>query len=198
MAYHEDIARMRAERQQREAESRLQDIRNEYASVQQWRDGATDQGDWDAADSRMEELEREYLRMLLPDQQQPQIPGVHEFATRYQNFFDKWGQKALQVCALADIYATRPRNPHSTQDQNAGMGLQRGSPAYWEAIPTLLQIYGGQFGVTFDRADAALTPDEAAALAGVDHETYNEQVRRLYDSGHNSESLYGAWDKKVG
>jgi hypothetical protein len=196
--YREQIAQMRAARQQAEADGRLDAIRQEYAEAQQLRDSATDAGTWHMHDSDCERLEAEYLRMLPPEQQQPQIPGVQQFAHRYRNFFEKYGQKALAVCALADTYATRPRNPHSTQDQNAGMGLQRGSAQYWDAIPKLLEMYGQSFGVTFDPSEAALTPDEAAALSGVDHSTYNEEVRRLYDTGHNSDALYGGWERKTG
>jgi len=202
MSYAEDIARWRAQRQQQEVEARLEEVRREYAEAEALRDQALrEQNAGDAAlyDNRVMELENEYST-LVPDQQHPaqQIPGVEQFATRYRNFFDKYGQKALQVCALADTYATRPRNPNSTQDQNAGMGLRRGSAEYWKAVPTLLEMYGGQFGCPFDPSDAALSPDEAAALSGVDNDTYNENVRKMWDSGHNSDALFGAWDRKVG
>jgi hypothetical protein len=199
--YHEQIAQMRAARQQVEAQARVDELRREYSEIESLRNSATDARDWHDYDRRCEELETEYLRMLPPEARNPQaeIPGVGEFAQRYRGFFERHGQRALQVCALADTYATRPRNPHSAQDTNAGMGLQRGSAQYWDAMPKLLEMYGGQFGVNFDPSEASLSPDDAAALSGVSADEYNEMVHKMWDAGHNSDALYGdQWGRKSG
>src|SRR5262249_57795131 len=81
--YAEQIAQWRFQRQQREVEARLEEVRREYGEVEAARDAAYREGhagDFDLYDRRFEQLETENLPSLPPDQQQqaavsPQVPA---------------------------------------------------------------------------------------------------------------------------
>src|SRR5262249_6215523 len=159
------------QRQQREVEARLEEVRREYGEGEAARDAAYragHAGDFDPYDPRCGPLETEYLRSLPPDQQQQAAgsPEVPAFAAKHKAFSDRHQQAAIQPCGLAHNYVTAPRDPNNVHNRNAGMGLRFGSPQYFEAVENLLEMYCKDHGLHFDRNESSLTPDEAARLSG--------------------------------
>jgi hypothetical protein len=76
------------------------------------------------------------------------------------------------------------------------MGLTEDSPEYFKAVEGLLQMYGKEAaGVSFE-PNEGLTPDEVCKITGLQPKEYNRQARKMYQSGHDSGSLYGNMFKK--
>src|SRR5262245_62676146 len=142
--YQEEIAQWRQQRRQAEAQSRLNELRQEHTEAIRERDTAIANNDIEAAgsaDDQAQYLENEYAQLVGP--QQPQAdPRMVEFVRRRTPFVQRHGQAAYAAMDMAHRYATAPRNPHPTPDAVGagahGMGLTPGTQAYFNAMDSLL------------------------------------------------------------
>src|SRR5262249_50041924 len=133
--YQEEIAQWRAQRQQQQINDRLQQIQTEYREVQRERDEAIANNDMETAEYRdidCKQLEDEWNHYNPPQQQAD--PRMVEFVRRRKGFVDRHGQAAINAMDLAHQYATRPRNPNTTNPAATGMGLRPGTQQYFDAI----------------------------------------------------------------
>jgi hypothetical protein len=201
VGYLDDIAAMRAERQGRELYDQLQQIQRDHAENLRMRDEAQGSGDresWNYHDRECEQLEQEYARIAPP--QQPQLPpAIAEFVSENGAFFDRYGQQAWAALDAAVGYATRPFNPQSRNLNSTGMGVSVNSPEFKEAITSLFEMYARDLGMTYDKNERTLTPDEAAAMSGVSAREYNKQARAMYEAGADAPTRQSQqWRRTVG
>jgi hypothetical protein len=186
--YHQTIARTRQERAQREHLNRLENIQVDYREALRERDEAAARGDIDEFEMRdtdCEELEKSWA-YLNPVRQQWD-PRAIEWLRKHQAFRERHGAAADQAILAAHQYAIRPRNPNATNPANAGMGLTPNTPAYFEAVQNLLEMYGKDFnGVRFDPSEKALTATEAAKISGVSANLYNRALQQVSAQGRLS------------
>jgi hypothetical protein len=186
-SYAEDLARWRAERKQQEVANRVEQIRTEHAQAARERDQAIAENDLETAafrDDDCQQLEAEYNQYLPP--QPTMSPQQAEFLRRQSPFIERHGQTALDAIRLAHNYAVRPRNPNATNPQNAGMGLQPNTQAYFDAMKDLLEMYAKDYGLRYDRSEEVLTPNQAARASGVSAQTYNQSSKELAAQGRFS------------
>ena len=185
MGYLEEMAAIRQQRHQQEYAQRVNEIQTEYRSNVEMRDQAARENDvesWHYWDKLCEEGERDYLAHCPP--QAPQMdPRLRNFALRNKSFFDRYGQRADQVLALADGYLTRPRVRHETNPARTGMGLQRYSPLYFSKLKDLLQMHGKDYGVQYDPSEERLDANQAAKLSGLSPRHYNQAAQVLQAQG---------------
>jgi hypothetical protein len=190
-AVQQQITAARQQRAQREYAEQVQALQADYRENLAARNQAAtnkDREDWDYWDSLCEQNERD-LQSLLPVQQ----PQAHPHAVRWDyvhkpyvdRLQQRWGvQGSAQKLAEADAYVTRPRNPRATNLNERGMGIQRNSPAYFNAMNNLLELYSEQItGVKFDPEEKNLTADGAAKLSGLSPRDYNQSVQALQNQG---------------
>jgi hypothetical protein len=186
--YHEQIARYRQERAQREYVEKINALIESYPEFVRERDNAAQIGDqdgFDYYDDRCQELEREY-QSLQPQQASPEKQA---WLARHRDFLARHGARAYDALWKAHLYAVAPRNPNNSGDMSAGMGLAENSPAYFQAIEILLEMYGKDVaGVSFNSADT-LTPDEVAEMCELSPRAYNREVVKMHEAGHDSASL---------
>jgi hypothetical protein len=190
-AVQQQIQAARQQRAQREYAEQVQTIQADYRENIAARNQAAankDREDWDYWDSLCEQNERD-LQSLLPVQQPQADPRAMRWDYVHKPFVDRlqarWGvQGSAQKLAEADAYVTRPRNPRATNLNERGMGIQRNSPAYFNAMNNLLELYSEQItGVKFDPEERNLTPDGAAQAAGLSPRDYNQSVQALQNQG---------------
>ena len=186
--YAEELAQWRQERAKAQIADRCNQIRQEYAEASRERDQAIAQNDLETAefrDSDCQQLEQEW-RQYNPPQSQVD-PRLAEFARRNATFLQRYGQKAYAVLDQAHQYLLRPRNPNSTDPRYTGMGFRPEhvyTPQYFRALKDLLEINGEQlFGVRYDRAEQALTANQAAKISGLSPQHYNHAVRAMHAQG---------------
>src|SRR5262245_47516143 len=185
VGYLEEIAALRQQRAVAEHQDRMQQLAEDYRTNVQLRDEAAQRGDadeWHTWDRECEQQEREWLS-YQPVHQPQMDPRLQNFALRNKTFFDRYGQRADQVLALADAYLTRPKIPRETNPARTGMGLERFSPQYFDKLKSLLELHGKDYGVQYSRDDEMLTPDEAAKISGVSPRYYNRNVQSLMNQG---------------
>src|SRR5262245_56723792 len=197
-SYAEQIAQWRQQRRQQEAQSRIDDLRQEHAEALRERDTAIASNDLElaaSADDQCQYLENEYTQLVGP--QRPQAdPKMVEFVRRRTPFVQRHGQAAYQAMDAAHRYATAPRNPHPTPDAVGagahGMGLQPGTQAYFDAMDSLLTMYSKDMGLHYDPEEKLLTANQAARISGLSPKAYNEASREIGNQGRFS------WQQKQG
>jgi hypothetical protein len=199
---YRELAAMRHERAQREVAARIEDIRRDYAETVQQRDAYdpnTERESWDFYDRQAQELESNYMQLAPPEQPQAD-PRMLDVVQRNKNFFDRHGVRAYQAMDAAHGYATRQRDPTTSNPQLTGMGLEPFSPEYFSAVKTLLEMYGKDFfGVEFDPASELPTSEEAAKIAGLSNKEWNRSLQEMIDQGRMSaQQDAGTWGRKVG
>src|SRR5262249_4374721 len=134
MSYQQEIAQWRQQRRQDEAQSRVNELRQEHTQAIRQRDHAIASNDMEEAayqDNVCMDLEREF-RTLVP--QQPQVdPRMAEFVRQRTPFVERHGQAAYQAMDMAHRYATAPHdpnaNPATVAAGRSGMGLKAGTQA---------------------------------------------------------------------
>jgi hypothetical protein len=197
-----ELAHMRAERQHREVAQRIEDIRRDYAETVQQRDmfnPNTERESWDYYDRQAQELESDFMQLAPPEQPQGD-PRMKDFVERNKSFFDRNGARAYQAADAAHQYITRQRDPHATNPQHTGMGLDVSSPEYFDRMRDLLQMYGKDFfGIDFDQTAELPTSEEAAKISGLSNKEWNRSLQEMIDQGRMSAQQESAmWGRKVG
>jgi hypothetical protein len=88
---------------------------------------------------------------------------------------------------MAHNYAVAPRDPNATAQSigagKSGMGLQVNTPAYFDAIHSLLSLYARDYGLNYDPEELGLTPNEAAKASGLSANQYNAGLRAVSAQG---------------
>jgi hypothetical protein len=184
-SYHQQILAFREEKARREMAAQLEDIQYQHEQARQERDLAAQRGDRDgfeANDETCEYLEREYNR-IAPPQAPTYHPSAVEFISKNQPLLERHGQAAVNAIGLAHQYATRPRVPHVSNPGLTGMGLQPNTPQYWEAMRSLLEMYGPDYGIKYDRNEELLDPTTAAKVSGISADNYNAALKTLHAQG---------------
>jgi hypothetical protein len=187
--YPEQIAQWRVQRRQQEANSRLQELRQEHAQAVRERDIAVANNDLElaaSADDQAQYLEGEYAQLVGP--QQPQVsPQWANWIRRNASFVEREGQRGVKAVTDALAYMQRPRNPNSNDPRYTGMGMspqQVFSKQGLDKLEDLLETHGSQFyGVRFDKGEQGLTPNEARDASGLDTKTYNAAYQQLRAQG---------------
>jgi hypothetical protein len=195
--YYSQIAQMRAERRQRETAQEVQQLQADYLENVKLRDEAAVRGDADSFefyDRLAEQGEMEWQEKFAP--QQPQVSEAkQQWVERHKSFVDRYGQKGIAALGYAHEYATKPRDPTTTDNLQSGMGLQEDTPEYFEAMERLLEMYGREHGLVFD-PNETLTADDVVKMSGITPREYNRAAKTMIDTGHDSNSLYGRQFKR--
>ena len=188
--YQQMVARMRAERANRETTERLQQIVHGHQESVRARDEAAARGDvesFEMYDDDCQRLEQDYQAIAPP--QQPQAdPRLVQFGQLNQDYFDKLRarvgpQRATQFLNWVD-------------QRLVNMGIQRHSPAYFERGRDMLELDSARVtGVSYDPKSESLTADEAARISLGNSkysrkrdaaETYNRASQQLFNQGRFS------------
>jgi hypothetical protein len=188
MTYPEDLARWRQQRRQAEAQSRLDELRQEHAQAARERDTAIANNDLElagSADDQCQYLENEYVQLVGPPRPQWD-PRTLEFLQKNRAFRERHGAAADQALLLAHQYAVRPRNPNASNPAQAGMGLTPNTLAYFQAVRDLLQMYARDYGLNYDPSEEASDWKQAAKASGVSEKTYADAYRALKTQGRVS------------
>jgi hypothetical protein len=190
-SYQEEIAGWRQQRRQAEAQSRINELRQEHTEAIRERDHAIASNDLESAafaDDQAQYLENEYRQLVGP--QQPQIdPRLVQFAKQNAGFLQKYGKRAYQALDEAHNYMMRPRtgNPNPAY---TGMGWNPQhvyTPAYFNRLKELLEMHGEKLlGVKYDSNEEMLTPNEAAKISGLTPEQYNNAAKVIARQGRFS------------
>lgn len=190
--YAEEIAGWRAQRRQQEAQSRVNELRQEHAEAVRGRDQAIASNEIELAasfDDQAQYLENEYRQLVGPPRQQID-PRLAEFVRRRTPFVERHGAAAYDAMAKAHDYATRPRNPNPTPQAaaagNHGMGLQPGSQAYFNAMESLLTMYSKDLGLHYDPEEKLLSVNQAAKISGLTGKEYNAAAQEVGRQGRFS------------
>ena len=177
--YYEQVTAMRRSKQQEEiALERNQAIRGYELSLQNRQEiereaATTNDPDeqqrlrdmWHYYDAELQRCEADIRRFTPPA---PPDPRAVEYMRRRQPFINKYGQRAIQAFDLAHQHLASTGN------------WKIGSPRYYKALDTLLEMYGPDHGIKFDPNEIALTPNEAAKISGLSPERYNQAVRAVH------------------
>jgi hypothetical protein len=193
--YAESIARMKQEAALRQQAQLVREAQALHQEVQEYEQAAAEAlaaGDTDGANHLVETLqEREqelaHVAERLPPPPPQVDPRLAEFARRNQSFLQRYGQRAYQALDAAHSYMLRPRNPNSNDPRYTGMGFRPEhafTPAYFRALRDLMEMHGEQlFGVRYDKAEQALTANQAAKISGLSPQHYNHAVRTMHAQG---------------
>src|SRR5262245_7470184 len=187
--YQEQIAQWRVQRAQQQIQDRCQQIRYEYADAQRERDQAIANNDMETAEFRdadCQQLENEWRHYNPP--QQFSNDDIR-YLQRKKTFLERNGQLGYQLIARAHQQAVMPRNPNATSatDPNTyGMGLRRGTQAYYRAMDNLLEMYAKDFGAHYDPGEDAPNWQEAARNSGLSQKSYVEAYKTLKAQGRVS------------
>src|SRR5262249_39484051 len=182
MSYQQEIAQWRQQRRQQEAESRLNELRQEHAQQIRDRDTAIANNDMELAaeaDNQAQYLENEYAQLVGP--QQPQVhPEWTVWMQKNANFIERDGQRGVQAVTDALAYRQRPQNP-DPNSRNTGRGMtpqQIFTPQGLDKLESLLETHGAAlYGVRFDRNEQPLTMGTAAKISNLDQKTYNSYAQ---------------------
>jgi hypothetical protein len=183
--FQTQVAQWRQQRRQQETAEYAQQIRNDYVATEKSRNEALNRGDRETAamlDDDLMRIEGEYQEFLASQPVQTD-PRQVEFMRRISPFIEKYGQRGVAALDLAHQYATRPRNPNTNNPANTGMGLRPNTPAYFRAMRNLLEMYGKDYGMRYDRSEDLLSADQAAKISGLSPEQYNYAVRQMAAQG---------------
>jgi hypothetical protein len=188
--YQQMVARMRAERANRETVERVQEITRDYQETVRSRDEAAARGDvesFEMYDDDAQRLEQDYAAIAPP--QQPQAdPRLVQFGQLNQDYFNK---------LRARVGPQRAQQFLDWVDQRlVNMGIQRHSPAYFERGRDMLELDSARVtGVSYDPKSESLTADEAAKISLGNSkyhrkrdaaETYNRASQQLFNQGRFS------------
>src|SRR5262249_944036 len=183
MSYQQEIAQWCQQRRQQEAQSRLNELRQEHAQQIRDRDTAIANNDMELAaeaDNQAQYLENEYAQLVGP--QQPQVhPEWTVWMQKNSNFIEREGQRGVNAVTDALAYMQRPRNPNSNDPRYTGMGMtpqQIFTPQGLDKLESLLETHGAAlYGVRFDRNEQPLTMGTAAKISNLDQKTYNSYAQ---------------------
>src|SRR5262245_44264504 len=183
--YNEQLMAWRQQRQQQELSNTLERIRSDHAQAVRERDTAIANNDMESAgfaDDDAARLEAEWRQYVPPPPQQfPQ--QMIEFAKRRQPFVERHGQAAIAAMDMAHNYATRRRNPNTTNPAHAGIGLVPNTPAYYKAMDDLLTLYAKDFGLNYDPQELIPTATDIARDSGISAQSYNQAYAQLKADG---------------
>ena len=182
MSYQQEIAQWCQQRRQQEAQSRLNELRQEHAQQIRDRDTAIANNDMELAaeaDNQAQYLENEYAQLVGP--QQPQVhPEWTTWMQRNATFIEREGQRGVQAVTDALAYMQRPRNP-DPNSRNTGMGMtphQIFTRQGLDKLEDLLETHGAAlYGVRFDKNEQPLTMGTAAKISNLDQKTYNSYAQ---------------------
>jgi hypothetical protein len=104
-------------------------------------------------------------------------PRAVDFLQKNRAFRERHGAAADQAILLAHQYATRPRNPSTSNPALNGMGLTPNTPQYFQAVRDLLTMYAKDYGLRYDPQEEALDATQAAKISGVSANVYNNALR---------------------
>jgi hypothetical protein len=181
--YLQQIAQMRAAKQQEElAVERNQAIYGYQESLKNRQEiermaATTADADerqalrdqWFYFDAEVQANEANLRKLTPPPQADPKAVA---YLQRRSPFLQKYGQKGMQAFQLAHNHLASTGN------------WKIGSPAYYKAIDTLLEMYGPDYGMRFDpSSDISLSPNEAAKISGLSPESYNRGVQAMHRQG---------------
>jgi hypothetical protein len=198
--YLEQVAQMRQSKQQEEiALERNQAIYGYQQSLQNRQEierqaALTNDPDeqaalrdaWHYHDQELQRCEAD-IRRFTPYQPSEADKALARFTERNRAFLERHGQSGIQAFDLADRYATAPRNPTTSNPAHTGMGLRRGTRPYFEAMRSLLEMYGKDYlNVRYDRNEEGLTATEAARISGLSPERYNQYAKATHAAGRFS------------
>jgi hypothetical protein len=184
MGYREDLAAYRQQKDAQEFQQRAQEIVNEYREYSAACDAAAQAGDdetFRAYDQCRRDLETEYQARYAPKPQAD--PRELEFLRRHKPFLDRHGQFGYNGLNEAYKYATRPKIPGERNPGITGMGFQKGSQAAFDATRDLMETYAKDYGLTYDKNETVLVPDEAAKISGLSNKEYNRGVYAMQAQG---------------
>jgi ATP/maltotriose-dependent transcriptional regulator MalT len=193
--YRSTILQMKQQAAARQQDQLVREATAVYEEVRATEEAAAEAlaaGDTDTANYYVEQLtEKEkdlayYAQQLPPPP--PQVdPRLAEFARRNQSFLQRYGQRAYQALDAAHQYMMRPRNPNSNDPRYTGMGFRPEhafTPQYFKRLKDLLEMHGEQlFGVKYDRAEQALTANQACKISNLSPQHYNHAVRAMAAQG---------------
>jgi hypothetical protein len=189
-SYQEEIAKWRVQRQQQQIANRVEEIRQEHAQIARERDQAMANNDLETAEFRdmdCEQLENEWRQYVPP----PNPLSQHDVAYLQQKkaFLERNGELGRQLIARAHRQAVMPRNPNAssqTDPNTYGMGLRRGTGAYYKAMDNLLEMYAKEFGAHYDPNEDQLNWQEAARSSGLSQQGYANAYKALKAQGRVS------------
>jgi hypothetical protein len=188
--YLEEVAKWRMQRHQQQVADRVGQIASEYREVVRERDTALANGDVETAEFRDNDaiqLEREWQQYCPP--RSPYSQQDINYLHKKRAFREKYGPAADALIARAHRQAVMPRNPHATSETHPdtyGSGLKQGTPAYYKAVDSYLDLYAKDFGLNHDSNEDALNWKQAARASGVSENTYLNAYRALKAQGRVS------------
>src|SRR5262249_22000884 len=181
-------AQWRQDLMRQQVETRVEEIKAEYAEVQRERDRAIAENDMESAeisDARCQDLENEWSQYHPP--QPPQMdPRLQRFHAANKDYVDRLtasmrNKKTPAFLNAVDARLTAPRNHH--EPAKGGLGLARYSPEYFQRGKDFLELYSeGTSGERYT-SDDTLTADEAAKISGVSPQQYNRSAQALHQQG---------------
>jgi hypothetical protein len=180
-SYQQEIANWRQQRRQAEAQSRLQELRQEHAEAIRERDQAVASNDLElaaSADDQAQYLENEYAQLVGP-QPQPVDPRLQQFEQRNRPYLNN---------LRARVGPERAGQFLNWVDQRVvNSGIPRNSPEYFRRGRDFLELYSGpQMGVAYDSKDQALTANQAAKISGLSASEYNRAAKEIGAQGRYS------------
>ena len=153
------------------------------------RDEAAARGDWQEFELRDNDciMHEQQWAALNPPRPPQMDPRAVEWLRRRSAFRERHGQAADAAIQMAHNYAVAPRDPNATAQSigagKSGMGLQVNTPAYFDAIHSLLSLYARDYGLNYDPEELGLTPNEAAKASGLSANQYNAGLRAVSAQG---------------
>jgi len=151
--YYEQIAQWRQQRDQEMRANRIREMSAEYAQASRERDQLIAENNLEEAawrDDDCKQLEREWLEYNPPQQQ----------------IDPRW---------------TDP-NPttHNPAHNGCGMAKQAYTPAFFDRLESVLEMHAPMYyGVRFDPSEKTLDANEAAKVAGLSPQQYNQASREV-------------------
>ena len=181
MSYQQEIAQWRQQRRQEEAQSRLNELRQEHAQQIRERDQAIANNDMELAadaDNQAQYLEGEYAQLVGP-QPQPMDSRLQQFGWRNEDYLNK---------LRARIGPERANQFLNWIDARLlAMGLQQNSPAYFEKGRDMLELDSARVtGVPYDSKEQKLTERGAARMSGLSDQEYANAKRAIAAQGRFS------------
>ena len=183
--YYEQIAQWRQQRDQETRANRIREMSAEYAQASRERDQLIAENNLEEAawrDDDCKQLEREWLEYNPPQQQID--PRWTEWTNRHRTFFERTGQQGVNAVQGAFAYLCRPRNPnpttHNPAHNGCGMAKQAYTPAFFDRLESVLEMHAPMYyGVRFDPSEKTLDANEAAKVAGLSPQQYNQASREV-------------------
>jgi hypothetical protein len=200
MGYREDIARYQAQvdavRRQKQQEefaadynqavlgeqeslSLRQEVERQIAVTTDPTERQALMDEWHYHDAEVQRCGRERQARTPPSQPNPNDIAFLQKKAAYRQRF---GQLADAVILRAHQQAVTPRNPNASSQSHPntyGSGLRPGTPAYYKAINSYLELYGAALGAPYDPNEDGLTANEAARISGLSPQRYNQCSQQM-------------------